>query len=168
MAMEQKWSLRIDIDFHRFQNTDMATVQFPTLLCSHVAGYQSLIFPSQSLWTTVMVCLCGVFILFPACLPGLCNRLQREAASLHKLIQHPTLPLCWTSNDQPTPWRALKFLHFSSRSALLLVSPSVSSPSTRVGDICLSEDKGQTSPLSVCHRIRLGPHVISPTSYYSL
>lgn len=93
------------------------TVQFPTLLCSHVAGYQTLIFLSQNLRNTVMVCLCGVFILFPACLPGLCNRLQREAASLPRSFSITPFPCAGHQMTSRPPEELSSF--FISAAALL-------------------------------------------------
>lgn len=85
----------------------------------------------------------------------------RGCVSLSQLIQHHTLPLCWTSNDQLTPWGALKFLHFSSRLAL----PWSAAGHAGRGDICLSEDKGQAGSLSVCQPLRLDPsrHCSTPS-----
>lgn len=79
----------------------------------------------------------------------LCNRLQ--SLPLPQLIHYQTLPLCWTSNDQLAPRGALKFLHFSSRLALLW---STAQHAGR-GDICPSEDKGQTGCWSVCQALGL-------------
>lgn len=128
--------------------------KFSQVLCDH--------FLWQNGWNVVMVCLCTVFFpSFPTYQTGLCNRLQRLRLSLSQLIQHHTLPLCWTSNDQLTPWGALKFLHFSSRLAL----PWSAAGHAGRGDICLSEDKGQAGSLSVCQPLRLDPsrHCSTPS-----
>lgn len=108
----------------------------------------------ESIWISAyaMVCLCLIFSPpSPPFRPSLCNRLQ--TASLPQLIQHHNLPLCWTSNDQLTPWGALKFLHFCIRLAL----PWSAAGHAERGDICLSEDKGQAGSLSVCQPLKLDP-----------
>lgn len=119
------------------------TVQFPTLLCSHVAGYQTLIFLSQNLRNTVMVCLCGVFILFPACLPGLCNRLQREAASLPRSFSITPFPCAGHQMTSRPPEELSSF--FISAAALLSPWSLPWSAAPRLGD---------RERTSACQRIR--------------